>query len=105
MSEFEALLEEGASVPVEGWDFSWFSGRATEERPPWGYAELLAERYRTTGSALDVQTGGGEVVAWALRRAGQTAGRAPSPLAVTESWEPNVELARRALAPHGGTVA
>ncbi|MEU0562841.1 methyltransferase domain-containing protein [Dactylosporangium sp. NPDC006015] len=113
MSEFEALLEEGASAPVEGWDFSWFEGRATEERPPWGYAELLAERYRTAGSALDVQTGGGEVVAWALRRASQrasqradrTAGRAPSPLAATESWEPNVALATRALAPFGGTVA
>lgn len=34
---FEELLAEGESVPVEGWDFSWFDGRATEERPPWGY--------------------------------------------------------------------
>jgi SAM-dependent methyltransferase len=98
---FEALLDEGASVPVEGWDFAWFEGRATEQRPPWGYAQLLAARYRTAGSALDVQTGGGEVVAWALRRAGV----APALLAATESWPPNVELARRALAPHGGTVA
>ena len=32
MADFEALLAEGASVPVEGWDFAWFDGRATEER-------------------------------------------------------------------------
>lgn len=101
MADFEALLAEGASVPVEGWDFSWFAGRATEERPPWGYAELLSARYRTVGSALDVQTGGGEVVRWALRRAGTT----PGVLAATESWTPNVALAQQALAPFGATVA
>ena len=101
MADFDALLAEGASVPVEGWDFSWFAGRATEQRPPWGYAQLLAHRYRTTGSALDVQTGGGEVVRWALERAGP----APGLLAATESWAPNAALARRALAPYGGTVA
>src|SRR5688500_7848536 len=101
MADFEALLAEGAAVPVEGWDFSWFAGRATEQRPPWGYADLLARRYRTVGAALDVQTGGGEVVAWALRRAGT----GPGVLAATESWAPDAALARRALAPFGGTVA
>jgi hypothetical protein len=39
---FEQLLAEGGSVPLEGWDFSWFEGRATEERPRWGYSRLLA---------------------------------------------------------------
>jgi hypothetical protein len=24
-------VAEGETVPVEGWDFSWFEGRATEE--------------------------------------------------------------------------
>ncbi|MGH3754204.1 MAG: hypothetical protein ACRDRP_16220 [Pseudonocardiaceae bacterium] len=37
-STFEELLGEGESVPVEGWDFSWFDGRATEERPLCGYS-------------------------------------------------------------------
>jgi hypothetical protein len=32
---FDQLLAEGGSVPLEGWDFSWFEGRATEERPRW----------------------------------------------------------------------
>jgi hypothetical protein len=36
---FEQLIAEGESAPVEGWDFSWFEGRATEERPRWGYSQ------------------------------------------------------------------
>ncbi|MDT5257342.1 MAG: hypothetical protein QOD10_2422, partial [Mycobacterium sp.] len=40
---FEDLVAEADSVSVDGWDFSWLDGRATEERPPWGYSRLLAE--------------------------------------------------------------
>src|SRR5262245_57305268 len=43
-ASFAELVNEGASVPVDGWDFSWFEGRATEERPSWGYVRMLAER-------------------------------------------------------------
>src|SRR6516165_3050397 len=39
---FETLVAEGAAVPVEGWDFSWFEGRATEERPPESRADRCA---------------------------------------------------------------
>src|SRR4051794_41780814 len=63
MRPFEELIEEGRSVPVEGWDFSWFAGRATEERPSWGYARLMGERMGRARSVLDVQTGGGEGLA------------------------------------------
>jgi SAM-dependent methyltransferase len=97
---FDELIAEGAAVPAAGWDFSWFDGRATEERPRWGYARLLAERIGRAESALDVQTGGGEVLAGALR----TGGHSPAVLAATESWPPNVEIARRNLAPFGGVV-
>jgi SAM-dependent methyltransferase len=97
---FEELIAEGDAVPVEGWDFSWFDGRATEERPPWGYARLMGERGRHARAVLDIQTGGGEVTAAALR-----GGPGPSVLAATESWPPNVEIARRNLADLGGTVA
>jgi len=95
-STFEELVHEGETVPVEGWDFSWFKGRATEERPSWGYARLMAERMAHATAALDIQTGGGEVLAQI---------RHPPPtLAATESWPPNVEVARRNLGPLGGTV-
>ncbi|MBM9504308.1 class I SAM-dependent methyltransferase [Actinacidiphila acididurans] len=100
MSGFDDLLAEGAAVPTEGWDFSWFAGRATEQRPSWGYARLLAGRLAAAESVLDVQTGGGEVLAFALTSAGAT----PPVLAATEEWQPNVPIARRALAPFGGGV-
>ena len=103
---FSQLIAEGDAVPLAGWDFSWFDGRATEERPPWGYARLIGERLRSARAALDIQTGGGEVLAGAVRHGRDSAGR-PGQLAVlaaTESWPPNVALARRTLEPLGGIV-
>ena len=93
---FEELVAEGAAVPVEGWDFSWFAGRATEERPPWGYAGLLGERMAGASAGLDIETGGGEVLAGI--------GRPPRLLVATESWPPNVAVARSTLHPLGGYV-
>lgn len=95
-TSFEDLVAEGAAVPVEGWDFSWFDGRATEQRPSWGYARLLGERMATATAALDLQTGGGEVLA--------EIPQPPPRLVVTEAWQPNVELAVRNLAPLRATV-
>ncbi|MGV9771778.1 class I SAM-dependent methyltransferase [Streptosporangium sp. NPDC003464] len=96
MSTFEDLLAEGSAVPTEGWDFSWFAGRASEQRPSWGYAKLLAERMAEAEAALDIQTGGGEVLA--------SIPVAPPFLAATESWPPNLEIARRNLARFNATV-
>jgi SAM-dependent methyltransferase len=96
-STFEELLADGDAVPLDGWDFSWFEGRATEERPSWGYARLIGERMATAAAALDIQTGGGEVLASILRP--------PPVLVATESWPPNIAVARRNLAPLGATVA
>ncbi len=89
-------MAEGATAPTEGWDFSWFEGRATEERPPWGYARLMAGRMAGARAALDIETGGGEVLATVT---------APPPLLVaTESWPPNVAIARDRLHPLGAHV-
>ena len=38
---FDELVAEADAVSVAGWDFSWLDGRATEQRPPWGYQRLL----------------------------------------------------------------
>lgn len=93
---FDELVAEGESVPVEGWDFSWLEGRATEERPPWGYSRLLAQRMAGAAAALDIQTGGGEVLAQIPHP--------PPVLVATEAWPPNIKLARRNLAPLGAAV-
>lgn len=97
---FADLVAEGDSVPTQGWDFSWFDGRATEERPAWGYARLLAGRLGQAAAVLDIQTGGGEVLAGALAAAAGW----PAQVRATESWPPNLELARTRLEPYGGTV-
>jgi SAM-dependent methyltransferase len=93
---FDELVAEADSTPVDGWDFSWLDGRATEERPSWGYQRMLREHLAKVGSALDIYTGGGEVLA----------GAAPFPptMAATEPWPPNIVLATRLLHPLGVVV-
>ena len=93
---FEELIAEAAAVPVEGWDFSWFDGRTTEQRPSWGYARLVADRMARVEAALDVQTGGGEVLA--------TVPEPPALLVATDSWRPNLPVAAAHLRPLGASV-
>lgn len=94
--DFDALIAEAASAPVDGWDFSWLAGRATEQRPSWGYQRLMSQRLAQASSALDIQTGGGEVLAGAQKF--------PITMAATESWPPNVARATRLLGPRGVVV-
>jgi hypothetical protein len=61
--KLDDLIDEGDAADVSGWDFGWLDGRAAEQRPPWGYSQLLATRLSEVGSALDIDTGGGEMVA------------------------------------------
>jgi SAM-dependent methyltransferase len=97
---FEELVDEAETAPIDGWDFSWLDGRASEARPPWGFARSLVPRIEASSSLLDVQTGGAEVLCEALGRAR----RRPMAISATESWPPNVAIARRHLAPLGGRV-
>ncbi|WP_328654559.1 class I SAM-dependent methyltransferase [Micromonospora sp. NBC_00330] len=92
----EDLIAEAAAAPVDGWGFGWLAGRATEERPQWGYARLVADRMARADAALDVDTGGGEVLA--------EVPRPPKLLTATEAWPPNVEVARRTLRRVGASV-
>ncbi|MER5633048.1 class I SAM-dependent methyltransferase [Streptomyces nitrosporeus] len=93
---FETLVAEAAAVPVDGWDFSWLDGRATEQRPSWGYARAMAGRMARAGAALDIQTGGGEVLA--------SVPRLPALTVATESWPPNIARATALLHPRGVAV-
>lgn len=98
--DFATLIGEAERASVDGWGFSWLDGRATEERPSWGYARRLVPRVAAADAMLDIQTGGAEVLAEVLDRA---TGR-PSIVAATESWGPNLAIARRNLASRGGWV-
>ena len=93
---FEDLVAEADAAPMEGWDFSWLEGRATEERPSWGFSRLLHDRVARVDAALDLQTGGGEVLA--------AAPSLPRLAVATEGWPPNVAAATALLHPRGVAV-
>ncbi len=93
---FDDLVAEAQAGSVQGWDFSWLDGRASEERPSWGYARMMGERMAVASAALDIQTGGGEVLAGVARL--------PARTVATESWPPNVARAAQSLRPRGIAV-
>lgn len=93
---FEDLVGDAAAASVAGWDFSWLDGRASEARPSWGYQRLMSGRLRNASAALDIQTGGGEVLAGAELF--------PRTMVATESWPPNVAKATALLHPRGVVV-
>ena len=92
----EALIEDAEAAPIEGWDFGWLDGRATEERPSWGYSRLVAARAKDASSLLDLQTGGGEVLGHVPRL--------PPLTVATEGWAPNVRVAAERLRPRHASV-
>lgn len=96
MHDADELIAVGEAADVTGWDFSWLDGRATEERPAWGYARQLASRLESARASLDIQTGGGEVLAQAPTF--------PAVAVATESWPPNIAAATRLLHPRGVAV-
>ncbi|WP_327151802.1 class I SAM-dependent methyltransferase [Nocardia sp. NBC_01329] len=96
MRSFDELVSEAEAADTSGWGFGWLDGRATEERPPWGYARLLAQRLAAARSALDIDTGGGEVLA--------EASVLPPSMHATESWPPNAARARRRLSKRGAEI-
>ncbi|MGE3449287.1 MAG: class I SAM-dependent methyltransferase [Microbacteriaceae bacterium] len=95
---FDSLVDEAAAASVEGWDFGWLDGRATEERPSWGYQGLLRQHLAAATAALDIQTGGGEVLA------GVGADNLPPTMVATEGWPPNLARATALLHPLGAVV-
>ena len=95
---FDSLVEGAEAMSVEGWDFGWLDGRATEERPSWGYQRLLRKRLASATAALDIQTGGGEALA------GVGAENFPPTMIATEGWPPNIARATALLDPLGAVV-
>ena len=89
------LREE--AQPFVGWDFSHIADRAIEPDPPWSYVAMARELLANASSALDLGTGGGEVLA-SLHDA------FPPRVVATEAYTPNVAVARERLMPLGVTV-
>lgn len=60
-------------------------------RLPWSYEDLARTEIANATKVLDLNTGGGELLATLLR------GVRSAVLVATESWPPNVPVARRLL--------
>jgi SAM-dependent methyltransferase len=93
---FERAIADALAQPFSGWDFSHLLGRRVQERPPWNYEAMVRNRFATGQPALDLGTGGGELLA--------SLAPLPPGMIATEAYEPNVPLARARLEPLGVTV-
>jgi pimeloyl-ACP methyl ester carboxylesterase len=60
---YDELVAAAMAAPVEGWDFSWLAGRAEGSDPSWSYRDLARVYIARTDELLDVDTGGGELLA------------------------------------------
>ncbi|MCO8272307.1 class I SAM-dependent methyltransferase [Actinoplanes sp. TRM 88003] len=84
-------FEESAGERATGWEFAWLDGRDVGSEPSWSYPALARTLLRRACSALDLDTGSGELLA-------ELAPLPPHTVAV-ESWTRNIPVARDRLAP------
>ena len=83
-------------APFSGWDFSHLDNRLIAENPPWDYREMAKELMGQSKALLDMGTGGGELLA--------SLAPFPDHTIATESWAPNVPVARAKLESMGVQV-
>jgi SAM-dependent methyltransferase len=94
--QFNQLIQEALSLPFSGWDFTSFGDRWKTSEPSWDYPALARSRMRGIQSMLELDTGGGELFS----------SLAPFPphTWATESYQPNILIARQRLEPLGVQV-
>jgi SAM-dependent methyltransferase len=80
-----------------GWDFSDLKVRTLGPPLPWDYEQLVRENARGAQRALDMGTGGGEVLA-------RVRSSLPATTVATEHWHVNAPIARDRLRPLGVDV-
>jgi SAM-dependent methyltransferase len=91
--DFEELIRQADATPFEGWDFGVFAGRFYEGRASWDYRAVVEARLASAIDLLDLGTGGGELLSRLTPL--------PQRVVATESYPPNVPVARRRLEPLG----
>lgn len=95
---YEELVADAlnAAAAMNGWDFGYLQNRTSGEELPWSYGDLAREAISRSTSLLDLDTGGGELLA--------SLAPLPSHTVATEGWEPNVVVAKERLEPLGVAV-
>lgn len=88
---FEELVELALAAPFGGWNFDYLSGRVQECELPWSYEEMARSECSDSTRLLDLNTGGGETLIDVLQT------RRVAHAVATESWEPNLPIARENL--------
>jgi len=96
LKSFNDLIQDALAYPFSGWDFSFLGDRWKTNEPSWDYPTLARNHMRGITSMLDLDTGGGELLSTLT----------PFPLHIwaTESYAPNVPVARGHLEPLGVQV-
>jgi hypothetical protein len=92
-ASFDRLVQDGLSLPFSGWDFSVIQDRWKTCNPPWDYPAMARSRMQGIESMLDQDTGGGELLS--------TLAPFPPHTWASESYPPNIPLARQNLEPIG----
>src|SRR2546423_12258814 len=86
------------SQPFSGWDFGHVERRISEDKAPWSYEDFARGVLHGARTAVDLGTGGGEVLA-------SLADTFPDRMVATEAYPPNWIVARDRLAPAGRAAA
>lgn len=96
MEPYDELIRQAVIADFSGWDFSWLEGRAVSADLSWSYFDLARAAVSTASCPLDLDIGGGELLA--------SLQPLPEVTVATEGWEPNLVLARQRLDPLGVEV-
>lgn len=91
---FDRYLKD-IETHFSGWDFSYLekTGRMHEGAIDWNYYNIVKRYFETSDAALDMGTGGGEFLSMLKPF--------PEVMCATESYEPNILLAKQRLEPLG----
>lgn len=94
--QFDELVFEALSLPFSGWDFSILGNRWKTNEPYWNYPSLARQHMQSIHSMLDLDTGGGELLS--------SLAPFPPQAWATESYPPNIPVAKQRLQPYGVQV-
>ena len=92
---FKRLVEEAKKEFFSGWDFSWIveTRRMGEQPLKWNYVNKIVPYLWKTRTLLDMGTGGGELLS--------SLNPLPKNTFATETYRPNVLIAKKRLEPLG----
>ena len=93
---FAQLVAEAEAHSFSGWDFGYLVGRMVQDPLSWDYRSRVRELLTDAATLLDVDTGGGEVLA--------SLAPLPPHTVATEGYVPNISVARQNLEPLGVKV-